>query len=479
MKQVTRDKFVEFGKCVDIVVCEASLLLTFALLCIPARETDRTLLASFHHLPFVVVLGLSWHFSLLTSGAYKSYRACSLAREALALARGTTLASIWSFVWLTIGGWNAAVEPHSLLSQVAIFWVLTFCGLSFSRACAHLLLQTLRRRGRNLRCVLVVGTCRRAIALAEQLEDNINFGYRIKGFVDNRWEFEAAPQRYHQRLLGSLTDLSTLLRELVVDEVIIGMPIALNDPRLHNIVDSCRVQGIPVRYDANARESDNRSIVSRYPQMRLVTLYDRRSSDFTTAVKRVVDVLISSLFLVILLPLFGLITVAIKISSRGSVIFAQERVGLGKRPFRMFKFRTMVADAESLLAIVEQLNQSKGPTFKLMNDPRITRVGAFLRKTSLDELPQLFNVFLGEMSLVGPRPLPMRDYLGFCEDWHRRRFSVKPGITCLWQVNGRSAISFERWMEMDMDYIDRWSLWLDFKILLCTIPAVLRGAGAM
>jgi len=402
-----------------------------------------------------------------------------LATQAFALARGTTLASLWSFIWLLIGGWNAALKPQSLLSQVALFWALTFCGLSLSRACAHLLLRTLRRRGRNLRCVLVVGTCRRAITLAQQLEGNIDFGYRIKGFLDNAWNFEGAPQRYHHRLLGSLDDLSTLLRELVVDEVIIGTPIALSDPRIYDIVDSCRVQGIPVRYNASVLESDQQNTASRNPHVRLVTLYDRRSSDFSTAVKRVFDVLISSLFLVVLLPLFALIAAAIKVSSRGSVIFAQERVGLGKRPFRMFKFRTMVADAESLLAIVERLNQSDGPTFKLRNDPRITRVGAFLRKTSLDELPQLFNVFLGGMSLVGPRPLPMRDYLGFCEDWHRRRFSVKPGITCLWQVNGRSAISFERWMEMDMDYVDHWSLWLDFKILICTIPAVLRGAGAM
>jgi lipopolysaccharide/colanic/teichoic acid biosynthesis glycosyltransferase len=139
----------------------------------------------------------------------------------------------------------------------------------------------------------------------------------------------------------------------------------------------------------------------------------------------------------------------------------------------------MVVDAEALMDKVEHLNQSQGPTFKLQHDPRITPIGAFLRKTSLDELPQFFNVFLGDMSLVGPRPLPLRDYRGFSEDWHRRRFSVKPGITCLWQVNGRSSVGFERWMELDMDYIDRWSLWLDFKILIQTVPAVIRGYGAM
>jgi lipopolysaccharide/colanic/teichoic acid biosynthesis glycosyltransferase len=145
----------------------------------------------------------------------------------------------------------------------------------------------------------------------------------------------------------------------------------------------------------------------------------------------------------------------------------------------MFKFRTMVVDAERQMEQLQHLNEVSGPVFKIKNDPRITPIGKFLRKTSLDEVPQLFSVLKGDMSLVGPRPLPIRDYEGFNEDWQRRRFSVKPGITCLWQVQGRSSISFEKWMELDLQYIDKWSLWLDFQILLQTIPAVLKGSGAV
>ena len=154
-------------------------------------------------------------------------------------------------------------------------------------------------------------------------------------------------------------------------------------------------------------------------------------------------------------------------------------MGYGKRPFEILKFRTMVQNAERLMAQVEHLNETQGPTFKLKNDPRITPAGKFLRKTSLDEIPQLINVLVGEMSLVGPRPLPLRDYEGFSQDWHRRRFSVRPGITCLWQIMGRSSIGFDEWMALDMRYIDQWSVWLDIKILFQTIPAVFRGSGAV
>lgn len=151
---------------------------------------------------------------------------------------------------------------------------------------------------------------------------------------------------------------------------------------------------------------------------------------------------------------------------------------MNKRRFKIYKFRTMIPNAEQVIHTLEGQNEATGPVFKIKNDPRITPIGKFLRRSSIDELPQLLNVLKGDMSLVGPRPLPVRDYEGFSEDWQRRRFSVKPGITCLWQVNGRSGISFDQWMLLDLQYLDEWSLWLDLKILAKTVPAVLKGAGA-
>ncbi len=186
---------------------------------------------------------------------------------------------------------------------------------------------------------------------------------------------------------------------------------------------------------------------------------------------------VSSIALFLLLPLFLLVSLLIKLDSRGPIFFIQERVGLNKRRFKLFKFRTMTPNAEELRDQLAELNEVSGPVFKIKNDPRLTRVGKWLRKMSIDELPQLINVLIGNMSLVGPRP-PIPTEVEQYKWRDRRRLSMKPGITCLWQVNGRSNVPFERWMELDKEYIDNWSLWLDFKILAKTIPAVIRGSGA-
>jgi exopolysaccharide biosynthesis polyprenyl glycosylphosphotransferase len=196
--------------------------------------------------------------------------------------------------------------------------------------------------------------------------------------------------------------------------------------------------------------------------------------------KRLFDICASALVLLLVSPLLLFTAILIKISSKGPILFAQERVGLNKRTFKMYKFRTMVVNAEQLQQELEHMNEAKGGHFKIRKDPRITPIGRILRKLSIDELPQLLNVLKGDMSLVGPRPLPLRDYSGMKQEWPRRRFGVRPGVTCLWQVEGRAdpSISFEQWMELDMKYVDSWSLWLDFVILLRTVPAVFKGSGA-
>jgi exopolysaccharide biosynthesis polyprenyl glycosylphosphotransferase len=210
----------------------------------------------------------------------------------------------------------------------------------------------------------------------------------------------------------------------------------------------------------------------------MVTHHNGISEGWQLMFKRMLDFTVALTALIVLSPVLVGAAILIILTSPGPVFFIQRRVGLNKRVFPVYKFRTMVADAEQKIRELEHLNEVSGPVFKITKDPRITPLGRFLRKTSLDELPQLINVLKGDMSLVGPRPLPVRDYEGFSKDWQRRRFSVRPGITCLWQVSGRSSIPFEQWMELDLQYIDKWSLWLDLRILIQTIPAVLKGEGA-
>ena len=200
--------------------------------------------------------------------------------------------------------------------------------------------------------------------------------------------------------------------------------------------------------------------------------------DMSFVAKRALDIVVGSVLLVLTLPVMAVAAIAIKLTSRGPVLFVHSRVGYNKRIFQLYKFRTMVANAERVQEELECLNEMDGPVFKIKNDPRVTKLGRWLRKTSIDELPQLYNIVRGDMSLVGPRPLPVRDYNGFKKDWQRRRFSVRPGLTCLWQVNGRNHTSFEDWMKLDMHYIDNWSLLGDMKILVQTIPVVMNGKGA-
>jgi lipopolysaccharide/colanic/teichoic acid biosynthesis glycosyltransferase len=205
---------------------------------------------------------------------------------------------------------------------------------------------------------------------------------------------------------------------------------------------------------------------------------DSRRQAPEATIKRVLDVITAAAGLAALAPVLVMIGAAVKLDSPGPAIFTQIRVGRHGRRFRILKFRTMIAGAEQRLATLETCNEVRGAAFKLQNDPRVTRLGRWLRRSSIDELPQLLNVLKGDMSLVGPRPLPLRDVARMSEEWQRRRFSVRPGLTCLWQSGGRHLLDFDQWMRLDLEYIDNWSLLLDLRILVRTVPAVVSGAGA-
>ena len=423
------------------------------------------------------VLALGWHGALRSQGFYRSRRLDGYLKEILNACSASSLCAFYSAAWQwLVSTRNKSISELIIIST--IFGVLSFVALVSTHLAGRVIMQAFRSRGHNLRYLLIVGTNRRADGFARELALHPEWGYRLQGFVDTQWWYEQTSDSGD--LLGGFDAIPSLLRTLPVDEVIVALPLASFYQQTEKIVELCRRHGIAVRSIGRFfdHEESKRSAFLR-GTVGSITLHDESWDARASMIKRSVDVMISFIMLLVLAPILLTIAVLIKLTSAGPVCFKQTRMGYGKRPFQILKFRTMVQNAEKLISQVEHLNETQGPTFKLKNDPRITPLGKFLRKTSLDELPQLVNVFIGDMSLVGPRPLPLRDYEGFSEDWHRRRFSVKPGITCLWQVMGRSSIGFDEWMALDMRYIDQWSVWLDIKILFQTIPAVFRGSGAV
>jgi exopolysaccharide biosynthesis polyprenyl glycosylphosphotransferase len=364
-------------------------------------------------------------------------------------------------------------------SFIFIFWVLSSLSSIAIRLMLRQLIKWFRLKERNLRFMLIVGTNERAVRFCKKIESRPELGYRLLGFVENRWKGNSEFKDSGYSIVTDCNRFSSFIRENVVDEVIVCLPVRSYYNQILSISKICEEHGIIVRHFSDIYDlSMAHSEINHFEGLSLVTHYTGSIAGWQVLIKRMMDILLSLFLLVISSPIFMLGAVLIKRSSPGPVFFVQERVGLNKRRFRLYKFRTMIPDAEKIIAELEDFNELSGPVFKIKNDPRITPLGKFLRKTSIDELPQLYNVLIGDMSLVGPRALPVRDYNGFDQDWHRRRFSVRPGITCLWQVSGRNNIPFDKWMELDLEYIDNWSLWLDLKILLKTIPAVISGSGA-
>jgi exopolysaccharide biosynthesis polyprenyl glycosylphosphotransferase len=279
---------------------------------------------------------------------------------------------------------------------------------------------------------------------------------------------------------SSIVDqLNSVIAHHPVDEVLVALPMNKYGPLVETIVRHCEEQGIVVRVRTEIFNLQvARSYLDDLQGVPVMTIQSGPTDGWALVMKRLIDIAGSAVLLLALAPLFAIVMLLIRLDSAGPIFFAQERVGFNKRRFRMLKFRTMVDGSDRQQHILEHLNEVEGPVFKIKNDPRVTRVGGLLRRFSIDELPQLINVLRGDMSLVGPRPLPVRDVERIELQWHKRRFSIRPGITCLWQVNGRSNIGFDDWVRMDLDYIDKWSLGLDLLILMKTIPAVFKGPGA-
>lgn len=424
----------------------------------------------------MIVLAVGWIGIFDYFIRYKADRLVALNTQLLSLVKSTSMASFW----LMMVSATFSVKSFNVLNILIFFAVITVVGI-VSRLFLRILLLSARRSGYNYRYLLVVGANERAYQIAMRIDQKAELGYKIVGFVAEtpealaEWDGE---ERNYWKTLGLLDDLREVLAAERVDEIVVCLPVDARFSDIATVVQHARDLGIVVRLmpqladgyvlrNLHVEEFEDEYVVTLFREQMLVQLL----------FKRVIDAALSIAVLIILAPLMLTVALIIKLTSPGPVFFVQNRVGMNQRQFKLYKFRSMVADAEDRKFALEHLNERDGPAFKIENDPRITGIGRWLRKTSIDELPQLFNVISGEMSLVGPRP-PLPDEVKKYEWLFRKRLSVKPGITCIWQISGRNNVSFDRWMQMDHEYIENWSLWLDLQILFKTIPAVLLSRGA-
>lgn len=357
-------------------------------------------------------------------------------------------------------------------------WICQILLLISSRFFLRQALQYIRRHGYNYRNLLIIGRNSRSVEMARRIEQTPELGLRILGSVDSLDGDKERQGVNNQPLIGTLDELESILKNNVVDEVFVSLPIKSFYLEIQRIIHTCETAGVEAKIPTDLfTRKIARSTISDYDGIPVIDLYASPKMSLQLCAKRLMDIVLSGLLIVLLSPLLLLAAFLIKGTSKGPVFFVQRRVGYNGRQFNCLKFRTMVENAEDLKKDLLRLNELTGPVFKMRNDPRVTPLGRWLRKASLDELPQLINVFLGDMSLVGPRP-PIPSEVDQYDLSARRRLSMRPGITCLWQVSGRNGIPFDKWMELDRQYIDEWSLGLDAKILLKTIPAVLKTSGA-
>jgi len=359
------------------------------------------------------------------------------------------------------------------------FGAATVALLLAFRLTLRLFLWTIRRQGYNFRQVLVIGGNARAKHLADVAITHGRYGFQFVGILDDDPERAEFLKEYGVPYLGPLSDLENVLLGRVIDEVYICLPVRKYYESIQSAAHLCEGVGVPVRFIADLFPL--RVATSRVHQLEDIPVLSLSAipEAFTQLMfKRVMDMAVSFLFLAaVAWWLFPIMTLLIKLDSPGPVFFIQERVGLNGRRFGMIKFRTMVPNAEALKAELAAQNEADGPVFKMKRDPRMTRVGRWLRKFSIDEIPQIINVFIGDMSLVGPRPPVPAEVAKYTWD-QRRRLSVRPGITGLQQVSGRSDLVFKDWVEIDLAYIDNWSLMEDFRILFRTFQVVVFAKGA-
>ncbi|MBM2832966.1 MAG: Undecaprenyl-phosphate galactose phosphotransferase [Candidatus Brocadiaceae bacterium] len=438
---------------------------------------------------------IMWGGLFYCLGMYESFRTKQISDILLVIIETTFLGIgfFGSFLFVT------KISSISRL-QIGYSFFLAALFISIEKIALIKYFHYQRKKGINVRNYLIVGTGKRAQNFINLINEHSEWGINVIGLVDDKsrehtgasYGIErSGPQNRRnggqartgtlcgRNILGTLDDIPAILHNNVVDEVLFVIPRSWLD-RVSKIISYiCDVEGIKVSLAADFFDHKlSKAKHSHLGTLPLITFDSTSDKVMQLLIKRLFDISFSTIVLILLLPVFLISAVVIKITTKGAVIFSQQRSGLNGRRFTLYKFRTMFVNAESQLKELLEHNEMKGPVFKMQNDPRVTNVGKYLRKFSIDELPQFWNVLKGDMSIVGPRP-PIPAEVDKYDSWQRRRLCMRPGITCIWQVSGRNnIIDFNEWMNLDLQYIDDWSIWLDFRILLRTIPVVLFGKGA-
>lgn len=422
-----------------------------------------------HVLPGFLVI---WGALLFSFGMYESFRIKRFSDMML---------TIWAAAFLGIGVSGGAAYLLKIQDLGRLFVIFIFFGAailtSVEKILVMIFLRHIRKKGYNYRNILIVGTGARAQRFMNLIGIHGEWGLKIIGLIDEDPSLLGKAINGF-KVMGALKDVAGIVHDNVIDEIVFIVPRSWLH-KIEEIVSFCETEGIRVDiaidvFDlkfAKARQSELEGFL-------LLSFARTPIKEWHLFLKAVFDIVLSGILLIALIPFFVSIAAVIKFTSPGPVLFKQTRCGLNGRKFALYKFRTMVVGAEDLLPQLKRNNEMQGPVFKMGNDPRITPAGRILRKFSLDELPQLWNVFRRDMSIVGPRP-PLPEEVKHYDSWQRRRLSMRPGITCLWQVRGRNKITdFNEWARLDLQYIDHWSILGDLRILVQTIPAVMFGIGA-
>jgi exopolysaccharide biosynthesis polyprenyl glycosylphosphotransferase len=449
-------------------------------------ELGRNVAGPESFLPLSAFYGYMAAFVAITLVAFQARGFYSLPRAATWVdhMRVATGATVMGVATLTLG----ALLLNPVLPSRLLFLYLGVCTIAIfgvERFAYRRLRMALWRRGINTHRALVVGSGVAGQRIMKDIVERPDLGYKLSGYVSDMadgpgsptWTVPIRAKNGGLQRLGAVKDVPRILSGQNLQEVIVALP-ATHHAQILNIIDSCRQYGVAFKLVPDLFEMRfNEVSIDALNGVPLIGVKEVALTGFNLVIKRVLDFVLGVAALAVAAVPMLLIALAIKLNTPGPVFFKQTRVGRHGKTFTCYKFRTMVRDAEKHLEELQHLNEADGPIFKIKDDPRLTRVGKFLRRTSLDELPQVFNILRGEMSWVGPRP-PTPNEVEKYSDWHRKRLEVTPGLTGLWQVSGRSDLSFDEMVKLDLYYAENWSLTVDIMIMLRTVPAVLKREGA-